>query len=830
MWRRLLSYEYLLEPIPGQPAQFRFVYLLLAIGTGCSLLLATRAQLKRHDQHLRRALAAETILAAVALLLIGCAFAGVPCLSMRILVFGVNLAAVVYPIVVWVRQREPLNLWQRHRRALSGQMDVVQPSLPWGSLLLLLGVHLVSLTMLTQHYGWLLLSPLLLLAGLLIPQWLFSLSVRRWRVHLEALAPLFLLYSVLATRLMVLISAKVLLAYPGFSLPARWDALLNVDVALFVALSWSLLSQVYAILRYQRRERLLLPGIAAGWLVLSFAWASYTYVHHHTHGVTGSDPYCYAQMAVDLAEHHVPVHHFPLVARMEQLGVFPEAGIHLGYHLPFDASGRAATVWPVGQSLLLAVGYGVAGEKGLYLTTPVLGLLSLAALAALSWELWSGRSAGEKLLLSAVAVFLLATSYAQIERLVVPMADAAAQLFTVLTVLLWLQAMRSPAVSQAGQAMRSPAICAVPPSFRRGQAGRAVRRPQTLQPSSRRGYVWALLAGLSFGAAYLVRHTQLVLAASVLLLAWVGPRRRRQKAASLALFAGGALLFIVPDLLYHQWVMGHWLRPESLELRHFSLAFMGQTALRMARELFTTREFLYVSPFVLYGLLRQWREERASFGLLSSWAAAVLLIHLPYEALRLRDLLSLFPVLCLWAGCGVVALWRWIGTHWQRQDTTRYLAGVAYAWLLAGLLLLRTRSTLELPRAPDFDAFGHLNAFQRAGFVQIGRDTEEAALIGASLNSGAVELHSKRTTFRPAVWRADELYTFADDALSRGMPLYLLEDGLEMAAPIAAARQRYQLQLVGLYDIPFYHTGGGSTGARIPLYRLEQKTDQRRTP
>ena len=38
MWRRLVSYEYLLEPIPGQPGQFRFFYLLMAIDMGCALL------------------------------------------------------------------------------------------------------------------------------------------------------------------------------------------------------------------------------------------------------------------------------------------------------------------------------------------------------------------------------------------------------------------------------------------------------------------------------------------------------------------------------------------------------------------------------------------------------------------------------------------------------------------------------------------------------------------------------------------------------------------------------------------------------------------------
>ncbi len=799
--RRLLSYEYLLEPIPGQPGPFRLFYLLLAFGTCCGLLLLTALWRKHRYPRLWRALEAEAVLTLCALLLVACALAGVPFLSMRILVFGANLLAWFLPVIVWAWQREQANVRERVRRALGGQMDVVQPLLPRYTSLLLVGAHLVGLMMLTAHYGWPMWFPILLLLGLLSPQLWFSLRTRRWRVHLEALAPLFWVYGVLVARVLVLVVAK-LLAYPHFFLPAAWDNLLNVTVALFVAVPWAFFSQVYSILRYQRHEQAMLPGIAAVCLLLSFTWAAYAYIHLRTRGVTGTDPYCYAQMAVDLAEQGAPVHSFPLVAHMEQLGVFPEAGVHLGYHLPFDARGRAATVWPIGQSVLLAIGYGLAGEGGLYLATPVLGLLSLVAMAALSWELLAGRSTGEKLWVGAVSVLLLATSYAQIERLVVPMADAAAQLFTTLTALLWVQA------------MRSPAVCGVPPSPRRGRAGRVTR--------GSRKQAWAFLAGLSFGCAYLVRHTQLVLAASILFLAWVTRAEKRQKAAALAWFAVAACLVAIPDLLYHQWVMGHWLRPESLELRHFSFAFVGPMAVRAVRDLFGSREFLCVSPFILYGLWRQWREDRAHFGMLSSWLIAVLLIHLPYEALRLRDLLSVFPVLCFWAGYGVLGLWRWL-TDLPRLGMPVFLRGLGYGFLLMALFLLRTGPALELARATDFDAFGHLNVSQRAGFARIGQDTEETALIGASLNSGTIEMHSRRTAFRPTVWRTDELYTFVDDAMTRGTPVYLLEDGLEMAAPVAAARERYELELLGRYDVPFYHTGGGSTGGRVSLFRIQPK-------
>jgi len=295
----------------------------------------------------------------------------------------------------------------------------------------------------------------------------------------------------------------------------------------------------------------------------------------------------------------------------------------------------------------------------------------------------------------------------------------------------------------------------------------------------------------------------------------------------LAVFGITAILAALPDLWYHQRVMGNWLRPESLELRHFGWAFVGMTFSQMAQDILSAREFLYLAPLVVYGAWQQWQDQREKFVLLGSWAVAVVLFHLPYQALRLRDLLSIFPVLCWWAGFGGVRLWRSVRRLLQRVQALRdsqYLKGFCYAMGVAGLLLARSTPTLLLARASDIDAFGHLNRYQRTGFARIGQDTEPTGLIGASLNSGAIELHGDRTTFRPAVWSDDEMYAFVDHMLEQEQPVYLLQDGLEMRAPLAAAREHYDLQLVGRYDIPFYHTGGGSTGALVPLYRLYPTT------
>ena len=780
MWQRLLQPEYLLEPFPGQPGQFRILYWLLALGSAGAWLLALAVWRRNPARH-RKAMLLPSALSALGLALIGSSFAGIPYLSMRALVFAVNTAAVLCPLAAAVVRAEAVDIWARHRLALLGQTDASDPTLMPSTQALLFAGHLLGLALLAQHYAWRTWT-LALCLGLLAPQcWL----AWRWRrLHLECLAPLVLLYALLIAR-WLWIAVRLVLGYRGFRLPPEWDARLNIELALWLTSSWTFGLQGYAILRRLRREQLLAVAVAGLALVATLGWAAWTYLHNRTHGVTGSDPYCYAQMGVDLARTGLPVHRFPLATLMRQWGVSPEAGVHLGYHLPFDAESRCATVWPVGEALFLAAGYRLAGEDGLYLVTPILGWLSLLALMGLGWELTRSHPAAERLRIVAGAVFLLATSYAQIERLVVPMADAAAQLLTVWTVWIWLRALRASSIA--------------------------------------RRYLWAAVAGSSFGLAYLVRHTQLVLALAVGVLLSTSSAHKRHRWLTLVAFAAGALLFAVPDLLYHQWVMGDWLRPESLELRHFALQFMLPMAKRALGDLLAAREFLYVAPLVAYGAVWHYRQDRRTWAALVAWAVGVLLIHLPYEALRLRDLLSLFPVLCLWAGYGVAGLWQVIQAWQVRLRAPWFMSGLVSMWILAGLLWLRTGRTLGLVCAPDLNAFGRLNAYQRAGFARIAENVPEAAWIGSSLNSGALELHSRLAAFRPAVWQKAELYTFLDRALSRGVPLYFLEDGLDMYRPLEAVRQRYEVWFAGLYDVPFYHTAGGSTGGMVRLYRVEAR-------
>ncbi|MBI3764439.1 MAG: hypothetical protein HY260_21580, partial [Chloroflexi bacterium] len=69
-------------------------------------------------------------------------------------------------------------------------------------------------------------------------------------------------------------------------------------------------------------------------LVLTAIWAAATYFGRAAHGVTGSDPCAYAQMAVDLVQHGTLLHRFPLAPLAAELGIASWPTVHVGYHLP----------------------------------------------------------------------------------------------------------------------------------------------------------------------------------------------------------------------------------------------------------------------------------------------------------------------------------------------------------------------------------------------------------------------------------------------------------------------------------------------------------------
>jgi len=372
-----------------------------------------------------------------------------------------------------------------------------------------------------------------------------------------------------------------------------------------------------------------------------------------------------------------------------------------------------------------------------------------------------------------MAAFILATSWEQIDRLLVPMADVAAQLFTILAVVFTLRAMRG------------------------------------------NHRLYGLLAGLSFGGAYWARHTQLVVGLSVLLaVALLGRERsRKEKRGFLLLFGLVSFVMALPDLVYHRLSFGNFLTPESEELALFALSHLVTTGPRLGRELLRGNEFGYLVPFLLYGTYKMWRQKKGSFVVLGSWILALVLFHLPYVALRLRDLLSAFPALIALTVYGMISLWK-VATSQRGVSTLR---GLLASLAILSLLLLpayRTRITLTRPFAFSEATFGYVTGEERRAFDQLAAYTSPGSLIGTSLNGGPIDLYSGREAFRPESWTAWELETFLLAMWDEGQEIYLLDDGPELASTLSHLSPRL-IPIVRL-DVPLF--GEEATGY---LYRVE---------
>jgi len=230
-------------------------------------------------------------------------------------------------------------------------------------------------------------------------------------------------------------------------------------------------------------------------------------------------------------------------------------------------------------------------------------------------------------------------------------------------------------------------------------------------------------------------------------------------------------------------------------------------------------EFGYLAPLVVAGLVWQWRREtrRPAAATLTLGFGGALLLNLAYGALRLRDLLSLFPWLALWAGWGAMALWRWAGAgrHGRRARRALVLLGVVMA------LSARAAPTLLLPWRGDAGDFGHVSAEQRAGFDALAAALPPEAVVATGLNAGAVTRYTGRETLRPAAWSDDEWATAAALLEARGRRLYLLVDGEEMEAVLARSRALFALAPVGEYAIPCMGRGGQRLPGRAALYTVK---------
>jgi hypothetical protein len=230
-------------------------------------------------------------------------------------------------------------------------------------------------------------------------------------------------------------------------------------------------------------------------------------------------------------------------------------------------------------------------------------------------------------------------------------------------------------------------------------------------------------------------------------------------------------------------------------------------------------------PFLLWGLVRLGHGVARELTALALWLGVLIAFHLPYPALRARDLLSVFPVLAICIGAGA-------GDLTARSFTSGVLAarrpsGLKFlrrALIVGAVLVLfgaRVRQTLQWPLHPkQFNTFGYLTARQRAAFDEIQRLTPPEAVLAASLNSGAVNLYSQRETVRPGDWTSGEWRRFVELVLENGQAVFVLVDGAEMQAPKQALEPAYALRPVAELPLPYFYPDGRSENRSVELYQV----------
>jgi hypothetical protein len=630
--------------------------------------------------------------------------------------------------------------------------------------ILLTAIHAAGLVALAVffHISWVVVVPGLFLLFLLQP-----------RVQLSPLlAPFLLAYGVLLIRFVFVRFLKGTIGdYYDYLLPDWGLALFHVQAATLAAGIYSMLFCGALVLRSRRREAVAAALILAVGTVI---WAGVEYSSHRTAGATGSDPYDYAQMGVDLAANGTVVHRFPLfpIFATLKLSWFPL--LHVGYHLPMNEQGDAATVFPAGGALAFALAYRVFGEEGLYLVNPLFTLLSALAAGLLGWELTRDHDMALRALVASLTCILVATANEQVAWAGVTMVDAQAEFFSVLSVLLALRTRRDKSASLL------------------------------------------LMSGGALAAAYWVRHTQIVLVASLLIIFLEGNVNFHDRARALFLSGGAALVIAAGDLWYHQTYLGGWLHPESEELALFSASAIPSSAGSLLQQAFAANEFGWLFPFLILGAVFYVRGHRTEFAAIAAWLGLSLALHLPYAALRLRDLLPEFPVVAFFTAFGLCfAVGKVMtGRRWQ------WAAGLLMFASLEVLLLRVWNTAPRVWEAPR-PTFGYMTQSQRASFARLATITSQSALIGSTLNDGAIELYSGRSTFRPDAWSGGELREFLSVVATSHPDVYLLDDGSAMESVLEDLRDDFVIKRVATLDVPLF--GNGPDSEPGSLWKVELK-------
>ncbi|CAG0943589.1 hypothetical protein ANRL1_01402 [Anaerolineae bacterium] len=593
----------------------------------------------------------------------------------------------------------------------------------------------------------------------------------RGRLAIETLAPLFFLYAMLAVRYLAIRVVNAPVPYQDESTLANVRVLaFQVELAAMAAFAYVALAQIARL--FSKRALVALCAVIA---FVAVGWFAAETIGHRTRGVTGSDPYAYAQMAVDLATRGTPLHRFAIFPSVAALNVTWYPAVHVGYELPINFNGDAATVWPLGGSVWLAAMYRALGEEGLYLATPLAALASLMALALLASELFRDQSRVVRAAIIAISVALLATSWEQVDRSIVPLVDVQAQLFTMLA--MW--------------------------SALKGTRGNSKE-------------IFGAFVGVMLAAAYWVRHTQVLLAPAIVIAVWRSSVPRREKIQFITVVALAAFVVALPDLWYHQQYFGGWLTPESKELALFSIANVLPSAAKLSERFWAGNEFGYLVLFLLYGAYRVAREDKPKYFVLVTWLVILVGFHLFYEAIRMRDLLPEFPPVILLIAYGIVALVRDLRTIERPSrfpKTWKVLAtGIAIFFSLL-LFLTRTQFTLMRVIQPAKVTFGYVTAAQRASFDQIAALTPRDAVIASTMNDGPIDLYVHRDTVRLGAWNIDERTRLIEAMTRVNRRVFLLDDGVESSAARRDLAVRYTLKQIAVLDAPLFGIVDDTPGA-----------------
>jgi hypothetical protein len=107
--------------------------------------------------------------------------------------------------------------------------------------------------------------------------------------------------------------------------------------------------------------------------------------------------------------------------------------------------------------------------------------------------------------------------------------------------------------------------------------------------------------------------------------------------------------------------------------------------------------------------------------------------------------------------------------------------------------------------------FGAMTQAQRASFDSLARLTAENAIIGASLNSGALDLYARRSAFRPADWCSPANCKALDQFLvvtqEQGRAVYVLQDSAALAPVLNRLRKTHHVEHIADLDVPLFGDG-----------------------